>query len=72
MNITDLRSSFDHLKSYQKLQILHEIEMSYAEVVSDMELAFDAMLSHTPFDEAFYRWKDVGLSESASFDRIAS
>jgi hypothetical protein len=72
MNSQQLHESYDRLKSFQKLQLLREIETSYKEVVSDMEIAFDALLSHVSTEDAFFRWREDELAVCYSYHRMAS
>lgn len=72
MSKQQLEISYDRLKSYQKLQILREIENSYKEVVCDMEMALDALLSNVSVEDAFYRWRDDEFAICNSYHRMAS
>jgi|GEM_PF-5871472 len=72
MTTNELHVSFERLKSFQKLQILRDIEASYQEIVSDIELTLDAMLSNVTIEDAFYKWREEELAHWSYVDRMAS
>lgn len=70
MTRNELNISQSRLKSSQRLQILMEIQASYEEVVSDLDLANDTILARAPREHGFYAWSEDGLCDIG--DRMAS
>ena len=58
MTMGELNISHSRLKMYQRLQILMEIQASYDEVVSDLDLANDTMLTKVAQENRFYVWPE--------------